>query len=410
MNKRPTRVRAAVGALALATGATGLAVGLIGPASSAVSVPWTDADAVGTITFYDSTGAQQTTGSIDDPLPAYAVGSALPRSGDTVGALFAYTPTKSADDWAAPGEWSGSQLTAATTFPSSGPAAVTNAAAATATGTDATTLAQYLATYPNASGDSTLGGAYELRLRTSAPGDPSGPAYDVVDIVVSGTTWTVASQSSGGSQAVATHTTLAASAASVTTGTSVTLTATVDQSAAAGTVQFSDGSTAVGSPVPVSGGVATTTVTPATGSHGYGAVFTPSDTTAYLGSTSNTVAVTASAPSGGNPGGGTPGGGTAGTGTGPTTVTPGAVTSIKKATIKSSAKKLKLKVTSTATTAIKVKVYDGKKLIGTATIKNGKLTLKLKKKLKKGKHSLKVKYAGSASVSAFTKTVKVKVK
>jgi Zn-dependent metalloprotease len=58
-----------------------------------------------------------------------------------------------------------------------------------------------------------------------------------------------------------------------------------------------------------------------------------------------------------------------------------------------------------------VQVYDGSKLIGTGTLANGKVTITITKGLKKpGKHTLTVKYAGSASVNASQTTVKVKVK
>lgn len=405
VNKRSIS-RAAFGGLALATAASGLTVLVSGPASSAVTVPWTDPDKAGTITFYDASGTEVTSGNIGDPLPAYAVASSLPRSGDTRAALFAYTPTKSGSDWTPAGSWSGAQLTASAVFPTSGPSAVTSAPAAVAT-TGAQPLSAYINELPNTSGDATLSGAYELRLRTSGPGATTGTTYDVVDIVVNGSTWTVASAASGGSGAAATTTSLGASATSVTTGTAVTLTATLSPSAAVGTVQFSDGGSAVGAPVAVSGGVATTTVTPTTGSHSYSAAFTPTNPAAYAASSSGTVAVTATAPSSGGTGGtgGTP---TPTPSPSPTPVVVSGITAPSK--VKTSAKSLTLTLVETGTFTGTVKVFDGSKLIGTATVSNGKLTVKLKKKLKKGKHTIKVVFAGSSSASAFTKTVKVTVK
>lgn len=80
------------------------------------------------------------------------------------------------------------------------------------------------------------------------------------------------------------------------------------------------------------------------------------------------------------------------------------------AKVKSSAKSLTLTLVETGAFTGTVTVYDGAKPIGTATVVNGKLTVKLKKKLKKGKHTIKVVFAGSASAGAFTKTVKVTVK
>jgi hypothetical protein len=86
------------------------------------------------------------------------------------------------------------------------------------------------------------------------------------------------------------------------------------------------------------------------------------------------------------------------------------VTTITAKPVKAGAKKVTLTAPGATSAPGKAKVYEGKKLIGTATIKDGKLVLKLKKKLHKGKHKLTVKYAGSAAVAKFTKTVHVKVK
>jgi hypothetical protein len=69
-------------------------------------------------------------------------------------------------------------------------------------------------------------------------------------------------------------------------GTSLTLTATVTPTAT-GTVQFMDGSTALGTPQTVASGVATLTTSSLTvGSHSLTAVFTPTSGNGFLGSTS----------------------------------------------------------------------------------------------------------------------------
>jgi hypothetical protein len=88
------------------------------------------------------------------------------------------------------------------------------------------------------------------------------------------------------------------------------------------------------------------------------------------------------------------------------------VTKIKPATIKPSAKKVKLTLPGidVAKAPGKVKVYDGKKLVGTAKIVNGKLVVKFKQHLGHGQHKLKLSYKGSAQVAAFHKKVKIKVK
>ncbi len=91
---------------------------------------------------------------------------------------------------------------------------------------------------------------------------------------------------------VATITTLSADKTSLTVGASVKLTAKVTPGAAAGSVQFLDGTTPLGTSV-VSTGVATRTVAvTALGSHSYTATYSPSSN-AYSASTSSAVAVTA---------------------------------------------------------------------------------------------------------------------
>ncbi|GAA4732449.1 hypothetical protein GCM10023350_14800 [Nocardioides endophyticus] len=58
----------------------------------------------------------------------------------------------------------------------------------------------------------------------------------------------------------------------------------------------------------------------------------------------------------------------------------------------------------------KVVAKEGKKVVGKATLKKGKAVIKLSKKLKVGKHKIKVSYAGTKSLGGSTaKTVVVKV-
>ena len=57
-----------------------------------------------------------------------------------------------------------------------------------------------------------------------------------------------------------------------------------------------------------------------------------------------------------------------------------------------------------------VEVYDGTKLVGTGTLSNGSVVVTITKKLKSGKHTLSVKYLGSANASPSGTTVTVKVK
>ena len=87
-----------------------------------------------------------------------------------------------------------------------------------------------------------------------------------------------------------TSTTLAVTPHSpATAGTTETLTATITP-VAAGSVVFKDGTTSLGSPVSVGlDGTASVQVTLVPGGHSLTAVFTPSDATAFVGSTSPVV-------------------------------------------------------------------------------------------------------------------------
>ena len=106
----------------------------------------------------------------------------------------------------------------------------------------------------------------------------------------------------GPAQATATNTTLTASPNPAQVGTTVALTSTTtatDGTHPAGTVQFEAGGTNIGTPVAVNAsGVATTTTTfTAAATETLSAVFTPTNTTAFNGSTGTTsMSVTTTAP------------------------------------------------------------------------------------------------------------------
>jgi uncharacterized membrane protein (DUF441 family) len=97
-----------------------------------------------------------------------------------------------------------------------------------------------------------------------------------------------------------TSTALSASPGSpVTVGTPVTFTASVTPSGAAGTVQFKDGGTNLGSPQTVSGGQATLSTSALTaGAHSITAVFTPTDAASFGPSTSSALSFTVNAATG----------------------------------------------------------------------------------------------------------------
>lgn len=128
-----------------------------------------------------------------------------------------------------------------------------------------------------------------FRCQNSNGGTIFGDFLATINVVASATafegTYTYVPPTSAG---VATTTTLAATPASpVKAGTTTTLRATVSASTATGTVQFKDGAANLGAPVAVTNGVATkAAVALAAGSHSLSAVFTSSNTGAFLSSTS----------------------------------------------------------------------------------------------------------------------------
>ena len=107
------------------------------------------------------------------------------------------------------------------------------------------------------------------------------------------------------------------------------------------------------------------------------------------------------------------------TASGNVTATVSAVPAKATTTTATAPKKVKFKkdfdVTATvaasgATPTGSVQVLDGTKVIGTGTLSNGTVTIHITKNLKSGKHTLTVKYLGSAGFTASETTVKVKVK
>ncbi|MCW2599074.1 MAG: hypothetical protein JWM02_903 [Frankiales bacterium] len=250
-------------------------VGVTASAASAAATPpyEPDAGAAGSITFYDAAGTAITSGTTSTPV-GYAVGSAPLTATGSKASLYGYLP-KSGQ---APGAFSGELLAGPTTFPIAGaPAAISgssNPAVQPVAGD--LTFADLTHDFPNTATDA-YQGLYQIRIKTS------DAKYLATDIQISGSTWIQVYPAPSGT---ATTTTLAVSPAAATPGQTETLTATVGPAAAAGTVQFSDGSTALGAPVAVSGGTATKTVTLAAGAHSLTAAFLPTDSAAYAPSTS----------------------------------------------------------------------------------------------------------------------------
>jgi hypothetical protein len=271
--------------VATATVAAGsLAAGLGGTAFAAGNPPWEpDAGSVGGLVFFNAAGQQITGGNLSDsPLAAYVEGTKTVRAGDTKATLYGYDPVAGT----APGTWNGEALGSSTTYPNAGAPAPLNTATLPVESGSAgdTSIGQLQVDFPNTnSAASGYAGLYQLRLKTTASGLAPNTTYDSADIQITGSTWSVVYPAP---TLTATTTALQVSPVSPqVSGTSETLTASVSPSAP-GTVQFSVGGTAIGSPVTVSGGTASTTTTALpVGTDSLSAVFTPAAFSAYSGST-----------------------------------------------------------------------------------------------------------------------------
>lgn len=183
-------------------------------------------------------------------------------------------------------------------------------------------------------------------------------------------------------QAVATTTALSASTAKAN---EVTLTAVVSGSTApSGTVTFHEGSTVLAANVPLTSGQAVTTLSATPGAHTYTAEFFPAAGSQFEGSSDQATATVRDLAT------------STISETFPSTVKAG-----KKATGTVAVK------LSAGTASGPVKVKEGAKTLATKTLSGGKATLTLPK-LKAGKHTLKVVWAGSDSASGSSTSFTIK--
>lgn len=280
--KKLIRVLATAAVTVVAAGS--LSTVFAGSAFAAGPPPWEpvgNPPEAGGLLFFNSSGTEITSGTINQPLAAYVVGTSTLRAGDSVATLDAYTPST-----LPPGQWSGEQLSGSTNYPNaSAPAPIntTSLPVVTEAPTDES-IATYEGDFPNKATTSGYQGLYVIRLITSAPSKPATTSYDSADIQVTGNTWSVVYTQNN---TTSTTTTLGTSPASPqVSGTSVTLTATVTPSTAPGTVQFEYGTTDIGSPVSVSGGTASISTTSLpVGTDSLSAVFSPAALSGYGGST-----------------------------------------------------------------------------------------------------------------------------
>jgi hypothetical protein len=268
-------------------------VGLLPFASSAAAAatpPWEpDGNSEGNIVFYNAAGNIITGGSNLNHLFDYAAATSAATRPTTRAQVFFAFPDHNNTVLET---WFQSVATSSTFYPTTtAPAsinAITNPVA-----TAASTEANLNAALGGAVLDESAGYAHivQLRLFDSGPGLGNGKQptpYWQADISYDSNagTWTQVYPAT----AQATTTTLAGSPADhQTPGGTVVLTATVTPGGTAGSVDFKDGNTDLGS-MPVSGGTATlSTSTLSTGEHSLTGTFTPTDTSAFSPSTSTAL-------------------------------------------------------------------------------------------------------------------------
>jgi hypothetical protein len=185
-----------------AASAAALTAGLLVQVSTAAHAvattpPWEpDPNGVGTLTFYDNTGAVVTGGGLDDsPIAAYAVGSGTPRAGDVSALLYGCLPVSGENT----GLWSCDQLSSATSYPlASGPANIKTLSDTEPVHTGANnelTLNDLASDFPNdgsVTTDPDYEFHYQIRLRTSNSGGNQSTSWDEADIVIDtgANTWT----------------------------------------------------------------------------------------------------------------------------------------------------------------------------------------------------------------------------
>jgi hypothetical protein len=166
--------------------ATAVALAVSGtPAASADGAPpWEpDANAIGTITFYDANGTPVTGGDLSQrPSALFAAASGAGRSGDNLAQLSLATPQVGV----LPSLWSKDTMSAASPYPdAAAPASVRCLSGPVASGTPGDfSVAEYIDEFPNTITDIGYADVYQFRLYTSGPGQLIGEQYYRVDIQV----------------------------------------------------------------------------------------------------------------------------------------------------------------------------------------------------------------------------------
>jgi hypothetical protein len=289
-------VVATVGGAALAVAAPAFAYG--SPSNNGSNLDWVspganaDPNAVGGIEFFDPSGNVIHSGASNTkPVAAYSVGLSTLDFGDQKATMYAYVPINGVNA----GTWTNSgQLTSSTTYPNAtapSPVHDTTLPVAAGAANDPTSLASVATSHPlSTSGENK--GLIEIRIYTGGGGNGTSTTYDYAVLSIDSTnkTWTeIYSPDQAGVSTVTavSHT----PTTGITDQSTVALTAQVtaaDATNPAGSVQFYDGGTAIGSPVNVQAdGTATYNyVDPSASSHSITATFTPTALSGYSTSTS----------------------------------------------------------------------------------------------------------------------------
>ena len=283
-------------ALGLVLAVAAALIGFFIPSANAdTTPPWEpDPQHLGTISFYDSNGTQVTSGSDLTNLFTYAAASTDTNRPGTTKAFLSYAFP---DHTKTTAQYFTTAASFATFYPVTSSTAPANIKALTApvvttTNTGAANLTGVLG---QASFDPTTGYNNILQVRLGDTGGgftQDSTIYWSADILINKTagTWTQVYPAVA-APPTATSTTVSASPTSPQKhGTSVTFTATVSPSAAAGSVIFSDGGAAISPAETVSGGHATfTTNALSVNTHSITAAFTPTTPADYGSSTSTAL-------------------------------------------------------------------------------------------------------------------------
>ncbi|MFG2037308.1 Ig-like domain repeat protein [Dactylosporangium sp. NPDC048998] len=283
-----------VGAAALVVAAGVLVSG--GSAFAATITPPFEPDpsAAGALKLYNASGQVITGGSVNDsPIVAYAEADGSGRPGDNRAFLRLATPKAGTT----PDLFASATITGSSNYPNAAaPAPLNTSTNAVVSPTASTTLASYIASNPNTETAQNLANIYQLRLFTTAAGQPTNTQYYRADIQVdpAAGTWSVVYPGTKTS----TTTNLTASPNSpAPAGSQVTLTANVTPAGTAGSVRIFDGATDLGAAsYNAATGVATLKINPSSGNHSFTAQFTPANTDAFNASTSTALSYTVNQP------------------------------------------------------------------------------------------------------------------